>query len=465
MTNFLIYYFYPSIDQKDRTKFSYLASIFFTIIGTYWLFALLKNIIFIKIAFPESLGWPAQQGRLVQPMAQAITPIITFVMMLIYSKLVDICKKHQLFYIICSFYAAVFSALTFFLWLNETQGAECIGCFYLAAIGWVSYFAVDTFGLLVPALFWSFTNSITDSTAAKKGFPLIIAMAQIGAITGSSALFFSNHVGTLWPLFGVGTMLVACLIPMIAYFMRTIPPEQLIGNKAAHETEFNQEGFIEGLISGLKLIFSRGYIFGIFIISTFFEAVSQIVDYQMQSYAAASPLFSSTIAFARFQGLYGMSINFLSLIIALWGTAYVIQKIGTRISIMIYPLSFVIILGFILLYSLHAPYSPTILWVTFFGMIIIKGIGYAINSPTKEIMYIPTSKDAKFKSRGFIDTLGTRIARAGGAQVGNAFKHDLNDLMIYGTLIGCGLVSVWLIAAFYVGKKNSQLVKKGIIIH
>ena len=76
-------------------------------------------------------------------------------------------------------------------------------------------------------------------------------------------------------------------------------------------------------------------------------------------------------------------------------------------------------------------------------------------------MYIPTSKDAKFKSKGWIDTFGSRMAKGGGAQVTNAFKHNLPDLMFFGTMFGFGLISVWIVAALYVATKNSQLIKDG----
>ena len=139
---------------------------------------------------------------------------------LIYSKLVDLFKKHQLFYIICSFYALVFASVAGVLLLKDWYGITCIGCGPLAVTGWLSYFAIESFGSLVPALFWSFTNSISDSTSAKHGFPLIIAMAQIGAVVGSATLFFSDSIGALWPILFAAALLVAAVIPMIRYFMQ-----------------------------------------------------------------------------------------------------------------------------------------------------------------------------------------------------------------------------------------------------
>ncbi len=106
-------------------------------------------------------------------------------------------------------------------------------------------------------------------------------MAQISAIFGSGALFFSGSIGSLWPILLLASVLVALVIPMVHYFMH-IPTSELVGNTAAAATEKKKEGFIEGFTSGLTLLFSRSYLLGILIVSTFYEAVAQIVEYQMQ---------------------------------------------------------------------------------------------------------------------------------------------------------------------------------------
>ncbi len=461
----IVRYFYPDIKDNELRKFVLLAFTFFLIIGTYWLLRLLKYTIFLKVAFPESLGWLPHQGRLFQPTAKFWSPLVVLAAVLIYSKLIDIFKKHQLFYIICSFYALIFAGIAAVLFYKDMYGISCVGCGPLAITGWLSYFAIESFGSLVPALFWSFTNSISDSTSAKHGFPLIIALAQMGAIVGSSALFFSDRIGALWPILLGASLLVAAVIPMIRYFMATIPAHELVGYKAAAQTEKRKEGFFEGFISGFTLLVSRPYLLGILIVSTFYEAVSQIIEYQMQSLASMSPTYSGELAFAKFMASYGVSINVVSFLIALLGTSYIIKRFGLRLSLLIYPVSFAITLaGLISYFYFGSPTPATLLWATFGAMVLIKAMAYALNNPTKEMMYIPTSKDAKFKSKGWIDTFGSRFAKSGGAQVTNAFKHSLDDLMLYGTLFGFGLIGVWFLAALYVGRKNNQLIKHNAVV-
>lgn len=465
MIGHIIRYFYPDLQDEELRKFSLLSLIFFLIIGTYWLLRLLKNTIFLKVAFPEGLGWLPDQGRLFQPVAKFWSPFVVLVLVLIYSKLVDIFKKHQLFYVLCSLYGLIFAGTAGVLFAKEWFGVQVIGKLPLALAGWVSYFAIESFGSLIVALFWSFTNSITNSESAKRGFPFIVATAQLGAVAGSATLLFSPYIGTLWPILLLASLFVFAVIPTVRYFMHVIPPEQLIGNKEATATERQKEGFWEGFISGFTLLVTRPYLLGVLVISTLYEAIAQIVEYQMQTQACMSPTYASDVAFAQFQAWYGVSINVVSLLIALLGTSYIIKRFGVRVSLLIYPIAFAITLAALLGYFQLGTYTPTILlWVTFAAMVLIKGIGYAVNNPTKEMMYIPTSKDAKFKSKGWIDTFGSRFAKSGGAQVTNAFKHSPNDLMLYGSFFGFGLIGAWLMAALYVGRKNTELIKEGKII-
>src|SRR5262249_37731665 len=158
-----------------------------------------------------------------------------------------------LFYIICSIYATIFGGITIALLLRNFYGDLFLGKTLLATLGWVSFFAIESFGSLIVALFWSFTNSICDSESAQSGYPLIISNAPFGAIGGSAFIIFAPTVG-VWQLFLLVTLFVVGVIPVIHYFMKTIPASQMVGNKQAAATEKKEEGFIEGFTVGIKLI-------------------------------------------------------------------------------------------------------------------------------------------------------------------------------------------------------------------
>jgi len=463
MVTSIVQFFYPDLTDEQVTKFGLLSMTFFCIIGSYWMLRLLKDTIFFKIAFPTSLGWAANQGQLFQPLAKIYSVAIVFCVVLIYSKLVDLFEKHKLFYVICSFYTVVFLGITALLAVNSIYGSAFLGKNLLALLGWGSYFSIESFGSILVALFWSFTVSVTATSAAKKGFPFIVAGAQIGSILGSALPFFAKNIG-IWQLFLIATMLVVGIMFLIHTFITVIPEKDRIGDKKAAATAKKKDGFVEGFVSGIKLLLTRKYLFGVLILSTFYEVVGTIVDYQMKAQASMLPAYASAEGFARFMSTFGVCVNSLSFFMALLGTAYMMKQFGLRFCLLIYPTVLGIAVIALYVFFRTGPSPSQLLFATFGVMILAKGLSYAVNNPAKEMMYIPTSKDAKFKAKGWVDMFGGRTAKMGGAQVTNAFKHNLSSLMMYGTFISLGLIGIWIAVAVYVGTRNKELVDSGEIV-
>ena len=75
-------------------------------------------------------------------------------------------------------------------------------------------------------------------------------------------------------------------------------------------------------------------------------------------------------------------------------------------------------------------------------------------------MYIPTSKDVKFKAKNAIDMFGGRFAKATGSGVAllalNAF--------ILGPIISFSTIAIWIFSALYVGRSNAVLSESGKIV-
>ena len=236
------------------------------------------------------------------------------------------------------------------------------------------------------------------------------------------------------------------IIPLMIMFFVKLNPQML--NATAQEKKA-----ATGLTEGLRLLFTRPYLIGILGIATLGCIVSTILEFEL--IYRAKETYQSTEKITEFLGLYGQSANFLTLVLALFGTSFIIRKFGLTVSLVAYP----IIVGLVV-YGVWC--FPT-LWVLFAAMVIIKCLSYGLNGPCKEIAYIPTSKDVKFKAKGWIDTIGYRSAESIGGAVGVIFSVMAN-LIFFGSIISFGVVVLWAAAAIYVGKKNRQLLQEGKIV-
>jgi AAA family ATP:ADP antiporter len=449
MLNNIIHFFYPDIKKDEILKFCLLGLVLFLILGSYWALLILKEFMIYKVAFPTQLGWRNGYGREIIPWIKTLSPCIIIIVIGIYTRLIDIFEKHKLFYIFCNFFAIIFTAITLILIVKDIYGPQTIGAIPLACIGITSYILTDCFGSLLTVLFWSFTVSSTKTNEAKRCFPLIITIAQLGPITGSSLLLIPNLPE--WPIYLCSIFSMLTITYVIHILKIKIPAEHLTSDTIEKKQK-------PDFFAGIRLLITEPYLFGVFIVSTFYEIAKTIVDYQMTSQADIIG-----INFKWFMSFFAISVNTISFFIALLGTSYIIKKCSLQICLMIYPITFSLSLFALYFYYQSNPSPEYLLWATFYVMIITSAIGYAINKPTKEIMYIPTSKDAQFKVKGITDTIGSRTTKATGIQIGRYLNiaekptATIKNLMSYGTLICFGIISIWLVAAIYVGKKNKEL--------
>ena len=450
----IVQFFYPDIKREEIKKFGLLAIALFFILGTYWILRLLKDILIYKLAFPVEF-WGEGYGATMIPSLKIASILTISIVSIIYAKLIDSFKKHQLFYIIISFFIAAFTIVTAIVFAMKIWGVAAIGKMPLAITGIATYLITESYGSLVIALFWSFTVSSSTSDQAKRCFPLIMTIAQIGTILGSGLVSQSIDI-TL--LFFICLFSLASVIVTMHYFVANVPVEA--------ELHTEKKKSKPDILAGFKLILTQPYLAGVLIVSTFYEIAKTVVDYQMKSQAAIIP----GVNFQVFIGKFGTYVNILTFVISLLGTAKLIKRFGLRFCLLFSPVVYGGSLIVLYFYYQSSPAPMDLLNATLYVMIALTAISYAVNNPTKEMMYIPTSKDAKFKAKGLIDMFGSRSAKGTGAAVGGALnvKGDalmsIANLMTYGTLFSVGIVAAWMVAAIFVGLKNSQLIKDGEII-
>ena len=81
------------LSKKEFKKFGLLSFIIMLILGNYWMLRVMKNSFFNDLV-----------GFELQPYVKISSIFIVALVLLIYSKLVDIFQKHVLFYIFCLTY-------------------------------------------------------------------------------------------------------------------------------------------------------------------------------------------------------------------------------------------------------------------------------------------------------------------------------------------------------------------------
>lgn len=439
------------LSNTELKKFGLLSIIIMLILGNYWMLRVMKNPIFNDLV-----------GMEYQPYAKMGSIFVVAFVVLIYSKLVDLFSKKTLFDIMCLTYSGLFFFVcfatgTYKVFFNDLVSSPLISFLNIPGniIGWLAYFVFETSSILI-VLFWAFVASTTQPDSAKKGYAMIVSCIQIGTISGPAIVTSYAPTVGLPILIGLGGVLVI-FVPLLVRLYLTMMQEEPQTN-ASSDDKKPKTGFFEGL----RLIGTKPYVVGILVVSTVYEVVATILEFQMNM--IAKDVFISRDLFAAFTGKYGMSVNTMVLIFSFLGTSFFMRKYGIRFCLLAYPTIVGIVLCCLLLLNNMGLSDVQMMWTLFVLMIVIKGLSYALNNPTKEVIYIPTTKDIKFKAKGWIESFGGRTAKASGSVINATFAKNMPELMLFGTLISLGIVGGWIVVANLLGKKFNRLQEENKIV-
>lgn len=434
------------LDGDDLLKVLWLSSTLFFVVGGYWLLRSLKDPIISVIDGVEYI-----------PSAKIASLFVVFALVIVYNKLLDIFPKHHLFYMMGVGYGGLFAIMGLLL-MHPTIGLNNTNADPYRLLGWVSYITIESFGSMVVQSYWALVNASVDVNFAKKNFGLVVAGAQIGSILGPSLATRADIIGIpMLYMIGAGIMFLM-VAAMKAHIDRFGVPEE---KEKKVVKDGKKSGKEEGIMEGFYLFWEHDYVKGIFVVSSVYMVQVTIVDYMMKvlakdRYEALYPddPQAALRSFASFMGFFGQTTNLISFLFSLFGTGMIIHRYGLQVTLISFP-------ALLLICAIVVYISPTI-WVVFAVMMIMKGMSYALNNPTKEILYQQTSTSIKFKCKSWIDTFGQRSAKAAGSLVTNAFASSMVDLIAYGSIVGVVGSAFLIWVSHYMGKEFEELSAAGI---
>src|SRR5579863_9517697 len=386
---------------EELKKFGILALIFCGIIAIYWALRPMKDSIFNAMIGME---W--------QPYAKGLSLFIIFPIVILYSKLVDMFPRHKVFYFLTGLYGAI-ALVMFFCFSDPSIGLANTVKSPARIIGWVWYIWVESFGSLMVALFWAIVTDITSPDSAKRGFPLVALFGQVGNMIGpwilnAKRLGFTSSA----PVVGILAGLLFCIGFMFWIFMHVTPASQLKGYQAEGEKEVESE---PGFFEGLKLLVTQGYLLGLFLIITIYEVIVTVLDFHFKM--SVSMVFTSEAEVGAYLASYATMTGVVSTLCVLFGINSIQRVLGMRASLLMLPVLTAVAV-------LLIKFNPQSLIIGFWIMVFSKAVNYALNQPTLKQLYIPTTKDTKYKAQAWIEMFGGRLSKGSGSLI-NTWRAPL----------------------------------------
>jgi ATP/ADP translocase len=359
-------------------------------------------------------------------------------------------------------YVGVFFLMTFLLQKYDLAASELeYGFDIWYVLAYVFYAGIESFGSLAVATFWSYTNSTLSLDDAERFYGPIIAIAQLGAI-GGSTMVATNHWEAPDLIMVACLMIVLQMLVMRVYDRRFTPTSMLANDDDAASLQTWQDDditFTKPFWSGVYLIVRHNYVLLILGVSCLYEVSLTCLDYQMKllGWARFELTEHVDMSFSQFMGHYGQVVNMTSLLFSSVLFPWLIRKYGLRVTLRLFPT----LLFLVTLVTYGA--IPGNLTVLFLSMSFLKAMTYSIHDPSKEILYIPTSNAVKFRAKFWIDVVGARISKAIGSGI-NTYAGSVDRSIRVSTvpslLTAAGL---WLIC-YYAGIEFDRLLVTGKIV-
>jgi AAA family ATP:ADP antiporter len=309
---------------------------------------------------------------------------------------------------------------------------------------------IGIFNLVVIAQFWAFANDVYSSERGQRLFPIVGIGSALGAWVGavvSSALFARMGPYTLMLVSAAG--LSACVF-LTRWTDRRERRAAPVGSPSVEPPM--------GKAGGFKLVLSQRYLLLIGLLVLVLNVVNTVGEYILGRLVvedAAAKIASGAAGglteealIGQFYGSFFGWVNLLGLLFQLFLVSRLFKWIGVRGTLFVLPIVATFSYGLLAAVPLLAVVSAV--------KVLENASDYSINNTAKHALFLPTSREAKYKAKQAIDSF---FWRTGDMLQGLIVFVGVQLAMgISGfALLNLAFVAVWIFLVFGIAAEHRKL--------
>ncbi len=308
-------------------------------------------------------------------------------------------------------------------------------------IGRAFFIWVSVFNLFVISVFWSFVVDVFSAEQAKRLFAFLASGATVGGIAGSALT--SGLVESI----GQNGLMTGSIL-LLEFALLAARRLSVISDafKGPHEQAESHRPPGGGLFTGIVHTFRSPYLLGIAIFILCYSITSTVLYFQQASIAAEN--FADSASRTAFFADINLWINGITLGIQLFLTGRIMAWIGVAFTLCMMPL--LSVLGFAGL----AAFPGIGVFIAF--QVIRSVSNYALTRPAREVLFTAVSREDRYKTKNFIDTV---VYRAGDQVAAWSYA----GLLVAGLgLTGIAVVAIplsviWFFLGLWLGKRQKKM--------
>jgi AAA family ATP:ADP antiporter len=363
------------------------------------------------------------------------------------------------FMVIVPLYSALASrfsgrGILIFIYLFLTS--NLLAFIYLSTIsfqylGVLFFLWVGMFNLLTISQTWSLCNDIYTEEQGKRLFPLIAFGAASGAVFGPLVFgSFTSSDNLTWPM-----VIAAVLLGTCSVLVRFATPVE-----TAKRLPVSFGSTWKRISGGFGLVFTNRYLVLIAFLILIINLVNTNSEYMLgklvaehaKEQVAAGLAEGATVKMliGSFFGRFFFWVNVIVLVMQLFVVSRIVKHFGVHAALFALPILALLSYSIILI----LPILPIIRVVK----IMENATDYSLNNTSREILFLPLSRNEKYKAKIAIDTFFWR----GGDALSNVAVRIITGIFGLGITAFAGLnavlVIVWLFIVYRIMAYRKQRV-------
>ena len=290
-------------------------------------------------------------------------------------------------------------------------------------LGFVFYLWAGVFNLIVTAQFWAFANDVYTSERGRRLFPIVGLGASLGAVVGAGLTYLGfEQIGAyrLMLIAALGLLIPVGLTLWVHTRERRLrdaadTPHGDRSSTASAEAPLSRTG-------GFQLIFQQRYLTLIALLMVLVNLVNTLGGFLLNTIiiteattlveSGAAPGLEVREVVGRLSAGIQTAVNTLGLLFQALLVSRIFKYMGVRGALFILP---VVALG-----GYAAVALLPLVGVVKFVKILENSTDYSIQNTTRNALFLPTSREAKYKAKQAIDS----------------FFWRTGDLLQYGVVYG-----------------------------
>jgi AAA family ATP:ADP antiporter len=338
------------------------------------------------------------------------------------------------------------------LFFAATLVAFHVACRAGVREGVAFYIWLGIINVFIVSQFWAFANDLYTEGQGRRLFPMIGVGQSLGAWVGAATVgplvTSLNYTPYTLMALGAGVLVAALAITLVVNRRETARADpQAID---ADRTPLGPQG-------GFELVLKDRYLLWIAVLIVLLNVVNTTGGYVLNRLivgeaasrfgTAPADLAASRQFVTAFSGSIIATVNLVGFLLQLFVTSRVIRLMGVRGALFILPVLALVN------YSIIA--VAPILAVVRVGKILENSTDYSIQNTLRQALFLPTSREAKYKAKAAIDTFFTRagdVISAGFVGLGQA--TGLPTAAFAG--LNVALTGVWLWVAGQIAREHRK---------